>query len=282
MSGRGILFFCMIVLSSCGTGSDTSEKTLLASVYDKELYLQDIEQLFPSDLLPEDSIQFLRTYVDKWIRETVILEKAENALPEEVKNVEARLEEYRRSLLIYEYEKEFASQKLDTNVQEEELIKHYKDHQEDFKLADYILKVLYVKVEKNDRGRDKINRWFRSVQPKDLQDLEKYCVDNAVNYYKDSGSWIFLNDLLKEVPLKVSDKGDFLRNNKHITFEDEDFAYYLTIYEYQLKDGVSPFSLERENIKARILNTRTTELIRKMRLDLLKEASGQIKNYAEN
>lgn len=276
------LFFCLLIFASCGGGKGEKDKgKLLAVVGDQKLYISDIESLIDDHLSAEDSISFVRSYVEKWIRETVIVKKAEETLPEASKDVEARLENYRRGLLIYAFEKEYARQKLDTVVSDEEIEAHYQENLEDFKLPDYVLKVLYVKVEKDDKGREKIKKWFKSTEQKDLLELEKYCSENAVNYFNDPENWIYMNDLLREVPIKMNDKLDFLRSNKHVMFEDEEFAYYLTIYDYQVKDATSPLNLERENIKARILNARTTELIRYMRQDLFNETAQEIKNYVE-
>ncbi|MFZ5551473.1 MAG: hypothetical protein ACOZCO_00045 [Bacteroidota bacterium] len=282
MANRIFIAVIVLLCFSCGNDEQSAKGKLLAKVGDKELFLSDLQGMIPEGLTPDDSIARVKAITDDWIRETVILNKAETELPETKKNVEARLEKYRRSLLIYEYEKEYARQKLDTNVSDQEIEKHYLDNQQDFKLPDYIVKVLYVKVMKEAPAQDKVARWFKSTRQEDLLSLEKYSAANAVNYYNDTESWIYFNELLKEVPLTINNKDEFLKNNKHVTFEDEEFKYYLTIYEYKLKDALSPLSLEKDNIKARILNARTTELIKKMRTDIMNESSGEIKNYLEN
>lgn len=272
----------LIALASCSGGKPNGgDGDLLAEVYDKQLTLEQVLPLIPEGLNPEDSTEFVKQFVDGWIRDMVIVHQAEENLPEETRNVEARLENYKRSLLVYEYEKEFARQKLDTLVSEEEIEKHYKENQDEFKLADYIVKVLYVKLDKTVKGREKVAKWFKSGNEKDIADLEKFCAENAVSFYNDQESWIYFSDLLKEVPIKVEDKTSFLKSTKNISFEDDEFVYFLTIYDYSLKDEVSPISFERDNIKARILNARTTEIVRKMRIELLNAAQTEIKNYVE-
>ncbi len=279
----GLIFGCLVGLLAVSCRQQTvSEEGLLAKVYDKTLYLSEVRKQMPRGLSPEDSLVFVKEYTDGWIRESVMLHRAEQELPNEALDVQNRLEHYRRSLLIYAYEKEYAQQKLDTTVSETEIETHYQENQEDFKLADYIVKVLYIKLDKNDRQKEKVARWYKSTVKADRVELEKYCAENAVNYYNDSESWVYLNELLREVPLRLDDKQAFLEQQKSAQFEDEEFAYYLWIYDYRLKDSFSPLSLERENIKARILNLRTTELIKQMRIELLKSASAEIKNYVEN
>lgn len=275
------LAVCALIFSSCSSQEEKSKGKLLAEVYGKQLYISDIESLIDNSLNDLDSIAFVKSYVEKWIKESIIVKKAEETLPDEIKDVQNRLENYRRELLIFEYERAFSMQKLDTVVTDEEIENHYLNNQQDFKLSDYILRVLYVKVGVKDPGRNKINKWFKSTQQKDLLDLEKYCSENAVNYYNDNENWIYFNDLLREIPLKITDKTEFLKHNKHTVFEDEEFAYYLTIFDYKLKDAPSPINLEKDNIKSRILNARATELIRKMRQDLFNDAASEIKNYVD-
>jgi len=277
----GLSFFVGLFLF-CSCGGDSAEKSkVLASVGSEELTMEEVMPFIPDQASKEDSAAFVRNFVDMWIRETVIVLQAEKTLPEEVRNVDARLANYRRSLLIYEFEKTYAAQKLDTVVTEEEIEKHYTENKADFKLADYIVKVLYVKLNKDQEGKEKVVKWYKSTDQDDLLQLEKFCSENAVSFYNEAESWIFFNDLLKEVPLKIEDKVSFLKNTKHVNFDDEEFSYYLAIYDYQLKDDYSPLGLERDNIKSRILNARKTELIQKMRADLLKEAGAEIKNYVE-
>lgn len=276
------LFF-LLLLSACRSGVESpAGADVLARVYDKELTLDKVLPLIPENLSAADSTEFVKNFVDSWIRDMVIVYQAEQTLPEEARNVEARLENYRRSLLVYAYEHEFARQKLDTMVSDEEIEKHYNENQQEFTLADFIVKVLYVKLEKNQPGKEKVARWYKSTAQNDLIELEKYCAEHAVNYYNDPESWIYFSDLLKEIPIETDDRTEFLKNTKHLNFDDEEFSYYLTIYDYHLKDAVSPLSFEKENIKARILNTRTTGIVRKMRTDLLQEAQPEIKNYVKD
>jgi hypothetical protein len=68
----------------------------------------------------------------------VLIYNANNNLTDEQKNFENEMEEYKSSLLIYNYEKEFIFQKLDTVVAEKEIEKYYESHPNDFQLKENI------------------------------------------------------------------------------------------------------------------------------------------------
>jgi hypothetical protein len=262
--------FALFLLLSCTR--KTQETQAIASVYDKKLLLEEVLAFMPEGLNTVDSLAFVKNYTDAWIRENIILHQAEQVLPKENHNMKYRLEKYKRSLLLYEFEKQYLRDKLDTNVSYNEIQQHYTENTNDFILADYIVKVLYVKLYKSDKNKAKVKQWYLSTKNEDLIKLEKYCAENAVNYYNDNENWIYFNDLLREIPIKADDKTTFLKNNKNIFFEDDEYAYFVNIYEYKLKDAISPLSLEEENIKARILNARSAELIKQLRNDLINEA----------
>ncbi|MFN3343695.1 MAG: hypothetical protein ACK40M_13430 [Flavobacteriales bacterium] len=272
----------VFVFVACSSGKGEKDENVLATVYDKNLTLNKVLPLIPEGINPEDSVAFVKGFVESWIRDMVIVHQAEKTLPEETLNVEARLENYRRSLLVYAYEQEYARQKLDTIVSDEEIEAHYEANKDDFRLADFIVKVLFVKLVRDQPGKANVAKWYKSTQQKDLMELEKFCVENAVSFYNDSESWIYLSDLMQEIPIRTDDRATFLKTTQKLEFEDEEFAYFLLIHDYRLKDALSPLSFERENIKSRILNARTNEIVRKMRTDLLNSSQSQIRNYVEN
>ena len=77
---------------------------------------------------------------------------------ENQKDFQKQLEDYRKTLIIYSYEKELIRQKLDTNVAQEEIKAFYEENKQNFNLRDDILKVRYLKVAKNAPQIKKIRK----------------------------------------------------------------------------------------------------------------------------
>ena len=63
-----------------------------------------------------------------------------------------------------------------------------------------------------------------------------------------------------------------LKNKKLIEFSENGKHYLVRIVDYKLKDGISPLSLEKPNIRRIILNNRKIEFLENLKLDIYKKA----------
>ncbi|GAB4135796.1 MAG: hypothetical protein Fur0041_10090 [Bacteroidia bacterium] len=244
----------------------------VARVFDHTLYEADLRDVVPEGSSKDDSMRIAENYINTWVKEMLLVHKAELNLSPKEKNVEKQLQSYRNSLIIYAYEKELVRQQLDTVVSEEEIQAYYDSHQEDFTLKDNIVKVLYVKVDKKAPNLARLKSLIRSEKPQDLVDLNIYCKQFAQNYFLDDQVWLVFDDLLKEIPIQTYNKELFLQTNKYVELADTASFYFMNIKGYKTRDSKSPLSFEKENIRNIILNKRKKELIDRMRDDIYKDA----------
>lgn len=190
-----------------------------------------------------------------------MLHKAERELGENRKDVTKELEEYRNSLITYAFERELIGKKLDTIVNESEILSFYKNHPQNFELKDNIIRVIYLKLNRKSPKLDKVRQWYKSEAKKDQSLLEDYCHQYAVNYFLDDTTWLLFDDLLKEIPIKTYDQEQFLQNNRNIEIEDSSLIYLVSIRGFMIKNSMSPLSFERKNIIDMIINQRKRKLI---------------------
>ena len=123
-----------------------SEDKLVAEVGNKKLFLSEVASVVPNNLEISDSIVMAEEYVRKWIRQELILQKAEENLTVDLKNVTRELEEYRNSLIIFRYKNEMMAQKMDTSVNQNELMEYYLEHADNFILNQNIVKAVFMKI----------------------------------------------------------------------------------------------------------------------------------------
>lgn len=263
----------LLLLGSCNTKSHKENgRVIIARAGDNYFYADEIKDIVPKGTSANDSIKLIKKYIDNWVHESLVIQKAENNLPDAQKNVEKQLTDYRNSLITYAYEKELVKQKLDTSVTSEEIEQYYNANQADFQLKDNIIKVIYIKVNKKAPGKEKLKKWFVSDNPKDREQLASYCHQFAENFYLDDNSWLLFDDLLKEIPIQTYNKELFLQNNRIVEVSDSLNDYFLNIKGFKIRNSLSPLGFEKENIKNIILNKRKLELITKMKNDVYKDA----------
>lgn len=258
---------CFLLISSCNYLKKRDIETTgnaIARVHDKYLYAEDISRMIGQGTSKEDSALLANNYIQNWIKQQVILHKAETNLDDEKKDVEQKLEEYRNSLITYIYETELIRQRLDTVVTDQEIEKYYAENQTNFELKDNIIKVLYLKVKRDAPKVKKAKEWYKSTNSKDRLQLEQYCYQFASDFHLDDETWLLFDELLKKVPIKTYDKETFLRNNKFIEIEDSTDLYLINIKEMKIRESLSPLSFVKDDIKVLIVNKRKLSLIREM------------------
>ncbi len=269
-----ILAFSLLFFATCKnkTSSIEYKGEAVAKVNDAILYDSQLKDIVPTGLSSKDSLDIIKKFIDNWIRETLVIQKAEDNLTEEQKNVEKQLQDYRNSLITYAYEKELVKQKLDTTITEKEIEDYYNNNHSNFELKDNIIKVVYIKVNKKAPQIDKLKKWYKSDNAKDIEQLASYCHQFATNFYLDGDSWLLFDDLLKEIPIQTYNKELFLQNNRFVEVSDSAYNYFVNIKGFKIRNSLSPLSFEKENIKNIILNKRKLELINQMKNDIYNDA----------
>lgn len=261
-----------LFFSSCGLLNKDDGEDALARVYDKYLYKKDLEDLLLKLEGDKDSSTIITNYIENWVQQELLLEKAELNLKEEEKDFKKLLEDYRRSLIIFTFQKEWVRQNLDTNVSDEEIVEYYDKNQANFELKENILKMRFAKVAKN---APKLNQLEKSIQGSDTEaksDFKEYCIQYALDYNENDSMWVSLDDLKMMVPIKIDDEEAFLKNNKFVVTADTVNYYLLYINDYKIKSSISPLSFEEERIRNIIINQRKLALISNMKSDLYKTA----------
>lgn len=270
---RGCFFvlsaIILSVFASCHTDSaGKSNEKPIAKVGDAYLYFSDLKDIQAKSSERSDSVEIIRNYVDNWIRETLLFQQAEKNLMNDKMKFDKMVDDYRKSLVTYEYESELVKQKLDTIVNDTEIEKYYEENKSNFELKDNIIKVIYVKVRKKAPKADKVRDWYKSNDTKNRDALSSYCYQYAENFYLDENVWLLFDDVLKEIPMKLYDKEAFLQNNRTIETQDSTYLYFVNIKGFMTKNSTSPLSFEKDNIRSILLNKRKVELIKKMREDI--------------
>lgn len=264
----GLVFLICIGLSSCSF-FQKKEKTHLVSIYDKDLYYEDVKSSFQNNISTEDSLQLLNTLIEKWVKKQVLIHKAKINLDDELMDVEKQVQDYKNSLLIYKYQNILVNQKLDTLVSDLDLKNYYVDNKSNFKIKNDFVQINYVKVKKEVPNLWKLLKWYKSEDSKFLELLEDYCYQFADEYSLHS-DWILLSDLMYKLPNGT--RANQFRSKKYFELKDENFYYFVYVKKKKNTGEISPFELEKKQIKTILINKRKLDFLSNMENQLYKEA----------
>ncbi len=271
ISALAVLLMTVWMLACTPAGTSGSGEVLVR-VYDKYLYASDLEGVIPQGASARDSLTAVRAFIQNWVDKELIVQKAEENLPDEYQDFSDRLEEYRNSLIIFEYEKMLVRQELDTNISMEAILDYYDRQKKNFMLREDILDLQYLVLHQDSPAIRKFRQYVRSEVPEEMDSLALYSSKYAVSFSIMDEQWIELDEMTEILPVESYDYRDFNANRRYLEVKDSVFIYMVYVRDYKPADSVPPVQFVEEDIKKIILNKRKKDLIRNMRQTVLQDA----------
>ena len=277
---RSIIYILIcFILVSCNSGKSDAEPAskTIAKAGNESLSLDEYKENYISIESVNDSTILAKRSIESWAIESLFYQEAMTKLNANEIDIDKQVEAYKKSLVNYIYQTKLIEANLDTNITLPEIEQYYSEHEDNFILKENIVKVNYFKIPVKASGLEKIKRLLRSYAyvPKDVEQLKNLCMQNAENFFMNDSTWLFLEDVKKEIP-KLRDQPDFnLSQGRVVEFTDDLYYYYLKIKEVKVKNGLSPLNFEKQNIKNFIINKKKTELINQYKLQLLEKAKAE-------
>lgn len=269
-----ISVFCIIVglLSACNSAENKVEDEPLVRINQKILTKGKVYEAVPNSLTAEDSTIFAQDFINRWISSELLLSKAELNLTPKEKDVDHLLEAYRRSLLVHQYQQKLLAQKYSPLITGSEINKYYTDMVDNFKLAEPIVKGVFVIVPQSAPNISNLKSLYKSDDSEDVVKLEAYCFQNAKKYEVFLDHWLPLSEVASNLPEPIGNNERFVRYNTNYHTTDSTFQYFLSIKDYKLGGEVAPLEYVEGKIKAILLNKKRLEFIQQLESDLYEEA----------
>lgn len=268
----------LLLLSACTHYTDKSP--IVAKVYSYELHRSDLDGLIGEGISAEDSIEITKNYIEQWIRQMVLLSKAEKNIKDDFST---QLRDYKNSLIIYSYEQQMVNQLLDTTVTASQISDYYNTHKEEFLLRHAIVKTAYVIAPANSPLIGKLTNIVskKGFEEHDVVLLEELASKNGLSGYYDINTWIPFHTLQLAIPITTYNENLYLKKNQSIVINDDQKCYIVRILDYKVSDEASPLEMQQDNIRNIILNHRKLDILSRMQSDLLEQAekSENVKRY---
>ena len=248
------------------------QKEVLAKVYGNYLYKDDIADMIPEDISPEDSIEIIRNKTDLWIRKQLLLNQANAGLTEEQKDVEQIVRDYRASLLIDKYKQVFLKQKLDTFVAASEIRAYFENHKESFLLSRPIIKGFYIKIPLDHANYQTVRNLALSRTAEAHNELQELAGNSDFQYVNTHDRWLPFSEFFDRMPKNELQNRNLPTNNSIISQRDEQFLYVLNIDEIKNTGDPMPYEQAKEQIKLLIINKQKNELLNALERSIYQNA----------
>jgi len=253
----------VVILFGCGNKT-VSNGEAVAKVGSGKLYHQDVSSVIPDNLRKEDSILMAEDYIRKWIKQELLLLKAEENLSEAEKDVSKQLEEYRKSLILYRYKNELIKQRMDTSVSEVQIFDYYTENPEKFMLNKNIVKAIFIKIPDEFANPEQLKAMCKDTSTEGIIELRDYCVQYAKVFDIFVDRWVGFQTIANYIPENIENQEQFLKENQLIERTDSDYYYLVSILDYKLKNEPAPIEYVNDKIKNLILNRRKIDFLKQL------------------
>ena len=256
--------------------------TTIARAGGNELRMRDVRSVVPKGLSGDDSVAFMKLYVDRWIIKQLKLEEAETLFSSSAGDIDKMVEEYRQALLIRELDQHYVDQSIDTLITEDEIAAYYSAHKADFKLDRTIVKGRIVQFAAGYRQAAKLKTLMASKAAAQQQDFSDICEKNDFTVSDFRSQWIDFPEFLSYLPTLRSQNYDSVLGTTSVQeMRDSHWRYYFQIEAVMRVGEPIPLERLRRNIRRILYNQRKSDIIRQHDEELLQRAEedGDVKIF---
>ena len=263
--------FMLLVCSCHQTSEDDQSGEPVVRAGEYSLYKSDLRSALPVGVHGADSVQFAEKYIRTWVEDMLMYQQAVENLPDG-KEIDERVEAYRRALTVHIYQEKLVEQELGSKVADSEIETYYNTHSEQFVATEPYLKGVFMKVPLHAASLKNVRAWMKNPEGNgNLDRLEKYSISHAVSYECFPDRWKPFSEFSLQMPLVKKDL-DNLRGHRSVEVSDSAFRYLLHVCEVLPVGERVPLEYASGEIREILVNLKRAEYIGRMKSDLYKRA----------
>lgn len=266
-------YIALLLCCSCQYFTPESQPEAVARVQDSYLYKQDIQNLVPEGTPKADSALIVRSFIDRWAAQKLLIGRAEVNLSDDQKaEFDELVRQYKIDLYTKAYLEGLVKQTVDTVVSEEALKSYYLANKENFKTVGTLVRLRYIRLAKDNPRFATIKGKFFDYRKSDQKFWETYALQFKSFAFNDS-VWVDMNQIYHKLPFINPDNRDqYMIAGKSIEESDSLETYLVKIRGIIDKNQVAPYEYVKPTLKEVLLNKRKLELIKKIEKEITDDA----------
>lgn len=273
MSKSYFLFLIVLVFSSCDFFKKEAKTTAIARVNDSYLFKEELKDLVPLGTSEQDSVLIVRSFIDRWASQKLVINAAEINLDDEDKIAfDLLIKQYKIDLYTKAYIEKVVKKTLDTLISEEELKAYYNNNKENFKTNGTLVRLRYINLRKDNPKYETIKSKFFDFKKSDKKFWDTYALQFKSFALNDS-VWVDVSSIYSKLPfINPDNRDEYIASGKTIQHTDSLDVYLVKIRQTIDRNQISPYEYIKPTLKEVILNKRKLELIKKFEKEITDDA----------
>ncbi|PZR23317.1 MAG: hypothetical protein DI539_03430 [Flavobacterium psychrophilum] len=273
MINRAILLLLVLGMSSCSFFKKEQKPHAVARVGEDYLDISELKGLVPAGTSKQDSLAIVRSFIDRWASQKLLYNAAQVNLSKDKQAEYAKLiRQYEIDLYTEAYLEEVVKRTVDTVVTKEELAAYYNANKENFKTTGTLVRLKYIKLDKDHPKFATVRSRFLSGNKKDLKALNDMSIQFKSFAFNDT-TWVDMNQVYAKLPFITPDNRDkYISGGMSYQYPDSTDVYIVKVARVLEKNQVSPYEYIRPTLHQLIINNRKLELIKKFQKEITDDA----------
>ena len=264
-----ILAGCAVIgLSGCNLLQRDAKEGAVVQVGNNYLYAEELAAVTQRATTPEDSARYAEAFIRRWATDILLYQEGKShSTPE----IEALVEDYRRSLYVAEYERYVVDKRMPKTVSDAEADTFYVHNTDRFILQENILRGALLVIPRDAPLQPELKKRLTDLTDEEnLEYIEKYAYQYASGYELFTEQWRTGNQILMRMPTNKWQKT--LAAGKQYAEQDSTSLYLLQVTDCRLAGEPMPVDYAREAIDKIILSQRRVAFLQQQRKQLYDEA----------
>jgi hypothetical protein len=162
MDFRTFLLVITVCISmfSCQNKTTEPARQQLLEVEGKFLYFDQIQDIIPPNVSKKDSAVIADSYVRKWVTDVLLYENAKRNITNK-EEIELLLEDYRKSLIIHQYQQKLLQERLPKEPKEEDIRLFYEKYKNQLILKENLIQGILLITPANAPQLDNVRSWVQ-------------------------------------------------------------------------------------------------------------------------
>lgn len=259
----------LLCLQGCNLFQRDAKEGSVVQLGNYYLYQSDLDAVTQYAATPEDSARYAEQFIHRWATDILQYQEGKNhSTPE----IEALVEDYRRSLYVAEYERHLVDKRMNKTITDAEADTFYTHHPERFILQENILQGVLLVIPQDAPAQPELRKRIEDLTNEDnLEYIEKYAYQYASGYELFTQQWRTGNQILMRMPSNKWQKT--LAAGKQYAEQDTVNIYLLQVTDCRLAGDTMPIDYARPTIDKMILAERRVTFLQSQREQLYNEAA---------
>jgi hypothetical protein len=221
----------------------------------------DIEKAAPAGVTGADSLAWVESYVDRWVRDNLKLQEATRLFGENREDEEL-IAAYRNSLALRRLEQDVISQTTDSLYTEGELRDYYNTHRGEFTLDRTLVRARIMALPTSFRQKARLKELFTAWSGDSRDEAKAMASKNGFTLF-DAAEWMEYPEFLEKLPTRRNENYNHLATHTGLQeMTDDDTTYWFVIEEARTEGGVTPYEMVADIVRMAVAARRKAEILK--------------------